>query len=44
MASHVLMVSEDAGVPVVPGYHGLNQNPDFLLEQAQQIGEHFPDL
>ncbi len=29
---------EDAGVPVVPGYHGDNQDADFLAEQAQQIG------
>jgi 3-methylcrotonyl-CoA carboxylase alpha subunit len=28
----------DAGVPVVPGYHGENQNPDFLAGEADQIG------
>ncbi len=28
----------DAGVPVVPGYHGDNQDPDFLAKQADQIG------
>jgi len=28
----------DAGVPVVPGYHGDNQNPDFLAGEADQIG------
>jgi 3-methylcrotonyl-CoA carboxylase alpha subunit len=27
-----------AGVPVVPGYHGDNQEPQFLLEQARLIG------
>ncbi|WP_417472524.1 biotin carboxylase N-terminal domain-containing protein [Leisingera sp.] len=29
---------EEAGVPVVPGYHGANQDPEFLAEQAEQIG------
>ena len=29
---------EEAGVPVVPGYHGANQKPAFLAEQAAQIG------
>ena len=29
---------ESAGVPVVPGYHGKNQDPDFLLEEAKKIG------
>ncbi|WP_234855542.1 acetyl-CoA carboxylase biotin carboxylase subunit [Paracoccus everestensis] len=28
----------DAGVPVVPGYHGPNQDPAYLEEQAGQIG------
>ena len=28
----------DAGVPVVPGYHGQNQDPAHLEEQAGQIG------
>src|SRR5271155_3712620 len=27
-----------AGVPVVPGYHGDNQNPKFLCEKAYEIG------
>lgn len=27
-----------AGVPVTPGYHGPNQDPDFLLEEAKKIG------
>jgi 3-methylcrotonyl-CoA carboxylase alpha subunit len=31
-----------AGVPCIPGYHGANQDPAFLLEQAKQIG--FPVL
>ena len=31
-----------AGVPCVPGYHGENQDPDFLYSQAQKIG--FPVL
>ncbi len=29
---------ERAGVPVVPGYHGENQDADFLAEQAGRIG------
>ncbi|MFD1795800.1 acetyl/propionyl/methylcrotonyl-CoA carboxylase subunit alpha [Paracoccus aurantiacus] len=29
---------EKAGVPVVPGYHGDNQDAGFLAEQAEQIG------
>ena len=29
---------EKAGVPVVPGYHGDNQQDEFLAEQAQRIG------
>ena len=28
----------EAGVPVVPGYHGDNQDGDFLAEQANRIG------
>lgn len=32
------MLSEDAGVPCVPGYHGANQDPVFLYEEAQKIG------
>ncbi|WP_296424920.1 acetyl/propionyl/methylcrotonyl-CoA carboxylase subunit alpha [Yoonia sp.] len=35
-AAKALMVK--AGVPVVPGYHGTNQNPDFLAGEADQIG------
>ena len=29
---------EIAGVPVVPGYHGENQNPAFLATEAEKIG------
>ena len=29
---------EKAGVPLVPGYHGDNQDPDFLHTQADKIG------
>ncbi len=29
---------QEAGVPVVPGYHGDNQDPDFLTERAAEIG------
>ncbi|MTH79537.1 acetyl-CoA carboxylase biotin carboxylase subunit [Paracoccus aestuariivivens] len=29
---------EEAGVPVVPGYHGSNQDPAHLAEAAGQIG------
>jgi 3-methylcrotonyl-CoA carboxylase alpha subunit len=35
-AAKALMV--EAGVPVVPGYHGENQEPEFLKDQANQIG------
>ena len=40
MASKALM--EAAGVPVLPGYHGDNQDAEFLSKQAQEIG--FPLL
>ncbi len=33
---------EDAGIPVVPGYHGSGQDPAFLAERAAEIG--FPVL
>ncbi|MBX2806618.1 MAG: ATP-grasp domain-containing protein, partial [Hyphomicrobiales bacterium] len=29
---------EEAGVPVVPGYHGDNQDSDFLAGEAKRIG------
>src|SRR2546422_11475757 len=35
-------IMEKAGVPLVPGYHGGNQSPDFLLDEAVRIG--FPVL
>lgn len=35
-AAKVLM--EAAGVPVVPGYHGANQQADFLKAEADKIG------
>ncbi len=35
-AAKVLM--EEAGVPVVPGYHGDNQDDDFLAARAEEIG------
>lgn len=35
-------IMEQAGVPLVKGYHGTNQEPMFLLKQAQNIG--FPVL
>ncbi len=35
-AAKVLM--EDAGVPVVPGYHGADQDPDQLAARAAEIG------
>ena len=31
-------IMERAGVPLVPGYHGENQDENFLKEQAQRIG------
>ncbi|KAL3418947.1 Methylcrotonoyl-CoA carboxylase subunit alpha, mitochondrial [Phlyctema vagabunda] len=31
-----------AGVPCIPGYHGSNQDPEYLLEEARKIG--FPVL
>jgi len=33
---------EKAGVPVVPGYHGDNQDPAFLAEQSKKVG--YPQL
>ena len=29
---------EKAGVPLVPGYHGADQNPDLLKREADRIG------
>ncbi|KAJ2274953.1 hypothetical protein GGH14_003953 [Coemansia sp. RSA 370] len=31
-------IMQNAGVPVVPGYHGENQDAAFLKQQAEQIG------
>lgn len=31
-------IMHDAGVPVVPGYHGDNQDVEFLKQQADKIG------
>src|SRR5690625_6518480 len=31
-------IMEKAGVPLVPGYHGSNQDPDFLQAQADEMG------
>ncbi|KAJ1957419.1 hypothetical protein GGI12_005032, partial [Dipsacomyces acuminosporus] len=31
-------IMQAAGVPVVPGYHGNNQDPAFLKQQADEIG------
>lgn len=36
--AHSKYPSTDAGVPVVPGYHGNNQDPEYLLKEAKQIG------
>lgn len=33
--SKIIMTA--AGVPVVPGYHGTNQDPKLLLEEAKKI-------
>ncbi len=35
-AAKALMV--EAGVPVVPGYHGADQNPDLLAAEAEKVG------
>ena len=40
IASKQLM--QEAGVPVLPGYHGDNQDADFLSEEAARVG--FPLL
>ncbi|MBT1449727.1 acetyl/propionyl/methylcrotonyl-CoA carboxylase subunit alpha [Glaciecola sp. XM2] len=31
-------IMEKAGVPLVPGYHGDNQDPEFLHQQARDMG------
>ncbi len=40
--SHAKALMEKAGVPVVPGYHGDNQDPAFLAEQSKKVG--YPQL
>jgi 3-methylcrotonyl-CoA carboxylase alpha subunit len=32
------LVTAKAGVPILPGYHGDNQGPNYLRDQAQTIG------
>ncbi|MBK7767340.1 MAG: ATP-grasp domain-containing protein, partial [Sulfuritalea sp.] len=36
--SEAKKLMEKAGVPLTPGYHGDNQAPDFLRQQADEIG------
>lgn len=31
-------IMSKANVPIVPGYHGDNQDPDFLLAESKKIG------
>ncbi|MBE0507942.1 MAG: acetyl/propionyl/methylcrotonyl-CoA carboxylase subunit alpha [Marinospirillum sp.] len=31
-------IMEKAGVPLVPGYHGVDQNPELLKAEAEKIG------
>jgi 3-methylcrotonyl-CoA carboxylase alpha subunit len=38
LKSSAKAMMQRAGVPVVPGYHGDNQNPKFLREKAYEIG------
>lgn len=40
--SEAKVLMEKAGVPLVPGYHGDNQDEKFLLKEAEKIG--FPVL
>lgn len=28
----------NAGVPCIPGYHGPDQSPEYLLKKADEIG------
>ena len=32
------MIMDNAKVPIVKGYHGDNQDPNFLLQEAKKIG------
>ena len=36
--SHAKQLMTEAGVPLLPGYHGDNQDGSFLLQQAEQMG------
>jgi len=38
LKDHAKRLMEQAGVPVVPGYHGVRQDAKFLREKAYQIG------
>lgn len=38
LKSESKQLMETAGVPLIPGYHGDNQDPEFLHTQADQIG------
>jgi 3-methylcrotonyl-CoA carboxylase alpha subunit len=40
--SEAKALMEEAGVPLVPGYHGADQGPGLLLDEARRIG--FPVL
>ena len=40
--SHAKALMQVAGVPVVPGYHGDNQDPAFLAGESKKIG--YPQL
>ena len=31
-------IMEAAGVPILQGYHGDNQDPEFLLQKSREIG------
>ena len=38
MFSESKLIMTNAGVPVIPGYHGENQDPEFLQQKAEEIG------
>ncbi|WP_019672217.1 acetyl/propionyl/methylcrotonyl-CoA carboxylase subunit alpha [Psychrobacter lutiphocae] len=38
LKSESKQLMETAGVPLIPGYHGSNQAPEFLHQQADSIG------
>ena len=42
LKDHAKALMEEAGVPVVPGYHGAEQDAGFLAKRADEIG--FPVL